>query len=88
MTPKTMNSLTAIAGHEGDEEEWEKEIGGYVVPEEEASLQPFDFGMVSNQLYLFSMRKIQMNLYLLPTDPPLRILLLLLRLLVFVAMYL
>ncbi|KAJ3920861.1 YTH-domain-containing protein [Lentinula edodes] len=45
MTPKTMNSLTAIAGHEGDEEEWEKEIGGYVVPEEEASLQPFDFGM-------------------------------------------
>ncbi|KAJ4475722.1 YTH-domain-containing protein [Lentinula aciculospora] len=35
MTPKTMNSLTAIAGHEGDEEEWEKEIGGYVVPEEE-----------------------------------------------------
>ncbi|KAE9397379.1 YTH-domain-containing protein [Gymnopus androsaceus JB14] len=30
MTPKTMNSLTAIAGHEGDEEEWEKEIGGYV----------------------------------------------------------
>ncbi|KAJ3841101.1 YTH-domain-containing protein [Lentinula raphanica] len=37
MTPKTMNSLTAIAGHEGDEEEWEKEIGGYVVPEEEAS---------------------------------------------------
>ncbi|KAF9068302.1 YT521-B-like domain-containing protein [Rhodocollybia butyracea] len=36
MTPKTMNSLTAIAGHEGDEEEWEKEIGGYVVPEEQA----------------------------------------------------
>lgn len=32
-----MNSLTAIAGHEGDEEEWEKEIGGYIVPEEEVS---------------------------------------------------
>lgn len=37
MTPKTMNSLTAIAGHEGDEEEWEREIGGYSVHEEEAS---------------------------------------------------
>ncbi|KAJ3733970.1 YTH-domain-containing protein [Lentinula guzmanii] len=44
MTPKTMNSLTAIAGHEGDEEEWEKEIGGYVVPEEEANLNEPAYG--------------------------------------------
>lgn len=29
LTPKTLNSLTAIAGHEGDEDEWEREIGGY-----------------------------------------------------------
>ncbi|THV07789.1 YTH-domain-containing protein [Dendrothele bispora CBS 962.96] len=35
MTPKTMNSLTAIAGHEGDEEEWEREIGGYSAHDEE-----------------------------------------------------
>lgn len=35
LTPKTMNSLTAIAGHEGDEEEWEREIGGYSAHEEE-----------------------------------------------------
>jgi hypothetical protein len=35
-----MNSLTAIAGHEGDEEEWEKEIGGYVVPEEASYNEP------------------------------------------------
>ncbi|PBK93187.1 YTH-domain-containing protein [Armillaria gallica] len=35
LTPKTLNSLTAIAGHEGDEEEWEREIGGYSAHEEE-----------------------------------------------------
>ncbi|KAF9261432.1 YTH-domain-containing protein [Marasmius fiardii PR-910] len=35
LTPKTMNSLTAIAGHEGDEEEWEREIGGYAVHDDE-----------------------------------------------------
>ncbi len=38
LTPKTLNSLTAIAGHEGDEEEWEREIGGYSVHEEEVNL--------------------------------------------------
>lgn len=27
-TPRTLNSLTAIAGHEGDEEEWEREMRG------------------------------------------------------------
>ncbi|KIP12361.1 hypothetical protein PHLGIDRAFT_82176 [Phlebiopsis gigantea 11061_1 CR5-6] len=27
-TPRTMNSLSAIAGHEGDEEEWEREMRG------------------------------------------------------------
>ncbi|KAF9032144.1 YTH-domain-containing protein [Hymenopellis radicata] len=37
LTPKTLNSLTAIAGHEGDEEEWEREIGGYNAHDEEAS---------------------------------------------------
>ncbi|KIY71060.1 YTH-domain-containing protein [Cylindrobasidium torrendii FP15055 ss-10] len=37
MTPKSVNSLTAIAGHEGDEEEWEREIGGYNANDEEAS---------------------------------------------------
>lgn len=35
LNPKTMNSLTAIAGHEGDEDEWESEIGGYSAHEEE-----------------------------------------------------
>ncbi|KAG7092924.1 hypothetical protein E1B28_009229 [Marasmius oreades] len=35
LTPKTMNSLTAIAGHEGDEDEWEREIGGYAVHDDE-----------------------------------------------------
>ncbi|EIW84824.1 YTH-domain-containing protein [Coniophora puteana RWD-64-598 SS2] len=29
LTPRTMNSLTAIAGHEGDEEDWENEMRGY-----------------------------------------------------------
>ena len=26
MTPSKLNSLSAIAGHEGDEEEWEREM--------------------------------------------------------------
>ncbi|KAH7914003.1 YT521-B-like domain-containing protein [Hygrophoropsis aurantiaca] len=29
LTPRTMNSLSAIAGHEGDEEDWESEMRGY-----------------------------------------------------------
>jgi hypothetical protein len=28
LTPKTMNSLSAIAGHDGDEEDWETEMRG------------------------------------------------------------
>lgn len=28
-TPRTLNSLSAIAGHEGDEEEWEREMRGF-----------------------------------------------------------
>lgn len=28
LTPKTLNSLSAIAGHEGDEEDWEREMRG------------------------------------------------------------
>ncbi|KAJ7578413.1 YT521-B-like domain-containing protein [Mycena floridula] len=44
LTPKTMNSLTAIAGHEGDEEEWEREIGGYSAHDE----QTIDQGIETN----------------------------------------
>lgn len=29
LTPRTMNSLSAIAGHEGDEEDWESEMRGF-----------------------------------------------------------
>ncbi|KIK93796.1 hypothetical protein PAXRUDRAFT_828613 [Paxillus rubicundulus Ve08.2h10] len=29
LTPRTMNSLSAIAGHEGDEEDWEREMRGF-----------------------------------------------------------
>ncbi|KAH7889546.1 YT521-B-like domain-containing protein [Phlebopus sp. FC_14] len=29
LTPRTMNSLSAIAGHEGDEEDWETEMRGF-----------------------------------------------------------
>jgi YTH domain-containing family protein len=28
LTPRTMNSLSTIAGHEGDEEDWEREMRG------------------------------------------------------------
>ncbi|KAF9497466.1 YTH-domain-containing protein [Pleurotus eryngii] len=35
-TPKPMNSLTAIAGHEGDEEDWERDMRGLSVNDEEA----------------------------------------------------
>jgi hypothetical protein len=37
LTPRTLNSLSAIAGHEGDEEDWEKEIHG-LRNEEEVSV--------------------------------------------------
>ncbi|KAL0946572.1 hypothetical protein HGRIS_012775 [Hohenbuehelia grisea] len=34
-TPKTMNSLSAIAGHEGDEEDWERDMRGLTVNDDE-----------------------------------------------------
>ena len=34
LTPRTMNSLSAIAGHEGDEEDWEREMRGLQDEEE------------------------------------------------------
>ena len=34
LTPRTMNSLSAIAGHEGDEEDWEREMRGLQNEEE------------------------------------------------------
>ncbi|KAJ7735272.1 YT521-B-like domain-containing protein [Mycena maculata] len=33
LTPNTKNSLTAIAGHEGDEDDWEGDIDAYAVEE-------------------------------------------------------
>ncbi|KAL0067092.1 hypothetical protein AAF712_005879 [Marasmius tenuissimus] len=39
LTPKTMNSLTAIAGHDGDDEDWEREIGGYAVHDDDQRQQ-------------------------------------------------
>ncbi|KAF5373904.1 hypothetical protein D9758_000897 [Tetrapyrgos nigripes] len=38
----TKSGLTAIAGHEGDEEEWEREIGGYSAHDEEGGPPPVD----------------------------------------------
>ncbi|KAF7363934.1 YTH domain-containing protein [Mycena sanguinolenta] len=35
LTPKTKNSLTAIAGHEGDEDDWEGDIDAYAAEEEQ-----------------------------------------------------
>jgi hypothetical protein len=40
VTPKTLNSLSAIAGHEGDEEDWEREMRG-LRSEEEVSSDKF-----------------------------------------------
>lgn len=34
VTPRTMNSLSAIAGHEGDEDDWEREMRGLQNDEE------------------------------------------------------
>ncbi|KAJ7137830.1 YT521-B-like domain-containing protein [Mycena epipterygia] len=34
LTPNTKNSLTAIAGHEGDEDDWEGDIDAYAAEEE------------------------------------------------------
>lgn len=37
--PRTLNSLTAIAGHEGEEEEWEREMRGLRNEEEVIQLR-------------------------------------------------
>lgn len=42
-TPKPMNSLTAIAGHEGDEEDWERDMRGLSVNDEEVSIHSASF---------------------------------------------
>lgn len=42
-TPKPMNSLTAIAGHEGDEEDWERDMRGLSVNDEEVSIHSNPF---------------------------------------------
>jgi len=34
LTPRTLNSLSAIAGHDGDEDDWEKEMRGLQNEEE------------------------------------------------------
>ena len=38
-----MNSLTAIAGHEGDEEDWERDMRGLSVNDEEVSIHSASF---------------------------------------------
>ncbi|KAJ7940181.1 YTH-domain-containing protein [Mycena leptocephala] len=44
LTPNTKNSLTAIAGHEGDEDDWEGDIDAYGVEDEHPpeALDPMD----------------------------------------------
>ncbi|KAJ7264966.1 YT521-B-like domain-containing protein [Mycena haematopus] len=39
LTPNTKNSLTAIAGHEGDEDDWEGDIDAYAAQEEKTPLR-------------------------------------------------
>ncbi|KAM5532344.1 hypothetical protein V8D89_014023 [Ganoderma adspersum] len=43
-TPRTLNSLSAIAGHEGDEEEWEREMRGLQNEEEHPAMSVSDHG--------------------------------------------
>ncbi|KAI9065389.1 YTH-domain-containing protein [Trametes sanguinea] len=43
-TPRTLNSLSAIAGHEGDEEEWEREMRGIRNEEEHPGMSVSDHG--------------------------------------------
>ncbi|KAI0782222.1 YT521-B-like domain-containing protein [Abortiporus biennis] len=43
-TPRTLNSLSAIAGHEGDEEEWEREMRGLRNDEDHSTLSSSDHG--------------------------------------------
>ncbi|EIW60254.1 YTH-domain-containing protein [Trametes versicolor FP-101664 SS1] len=43
-TPRTLNSLSAIAGHEGDEEEWEREMRGFRNEDEHPGMSVSDHG--------------------------------------------
>ncbi|KAI0362506.1 YTH-domain-containing protein [Trametes cingulata] len=43
-TPRTLNSLSAIAGHEGDEEEWEREMRGLRNEDEHPGMSVSDHG--------------------------------------------
>ncbi|KAI0664738.1 YT521-B-like domain-containing protein [Cubamyces menziesii] len=43
-TPRTLNSLSAIAGHEGDEDEWEREVEGYRHEDEHPGMSVSDHG--------------------------------------------
>ncbi|RDX56393.1 YTH-domain-containing protein [Lentinus brumalis] len=43
-TPRTLNSLSAIAGHEGDEEEWEHEMRGFRNEDEHPGMSVSDHG--------------------------------------------
>ncbi|KAJ7355956.1 YT521-B-like domain-containing protein [Mycena albidolilacea] len=42
LTPNTKNSLTAIAGHEGDEDDWEGDIDAYAAEEEHPAEDALD----------------------------------------------
>ncbi|KAJ6531205.1 YT521-B-like domain-containing protein [Mycena capillaripes] len=42
LTPNTKNSLTAIAGHEGDEDDWEGDIDAYAAEEEQPTEETLD----------------------------------------------
>ncbi|KAI9571394.1 YT521-B-like domain-containing protein [Boletus coccyginus] len=54
LTPRTMNSLSAIAGHDGDEEDWEREMRGlnneddHNLPPSEQAPQVVDQSDVAN----------------------------------------
>ncbi|TBU35619.1 YTH-domain-containing protein [Dichomitus squalens] len=43
-TPRTLNSLSAIAGHEGDEEEWERDMRGFHNDDEHPGMSVSDHG--------------------------------------------
>ncbi|KAI0672855.1 YTH-domain-containing protein [Trametes maxima] len=43
-TPRTLNSLSAIAGHEGDEEEWERDMRGLRNEDEHPGMSVSDHG--------------------------------------------
>ncbi|KAI0636618.1 YTH-domain-containing protein [Trametes polyzona] len=43
-TPRTLNSLSAIAGHEGDEDEWEREVSNFRNEDEHPGMSVSDHG--------------------------------------------